>query len=133
MPLVTPLIDPRTLDQIGLDRLVEHVLAGGVHGIFLLGTTGEGPGLGRRLQQEMAEQACRKIAGWVPVLVGIADTSFADAVELAHCADAAGATTVVYAGPSYDPVAQAELLRHVARLAADSPLPLFSQTPSSSP
>ena len=42
-PMITPLRDRDTLDVAGLERLVEHVLAGGVHGLFILGTTGEGP------------------------------------------------------------------------------------------
>ena len=42
-PLVTPLLDRDRLDAEGLERLIEHVLAGGVHGLFLLGTTGEAP------------------------------------------------------------------------------------------
>ena len=40
-PMVTPLIDNNTLDRDGTVRLVEHMIAGGVHGIFILGTTGE--------------------------------------------------------------------------------------------
>jgi 4-hydroxy-tetrahydrodipicolinate synthase len=39
--LVTPLLDNNTLDIEGLEKLVEHVVAGGVHGLFILGTTGE--------------------------------------------------------------------------------------------
>uniref|UniRef100_UPI002A83F9ED dihydrodipicolinate synthase family protein n=1 Tax=Dysgonomonas capnocytophagoides TaxID=45254 RepID=UPI002A83F9ED len=40
-PLVTPLLDNETLDIEGLECLIEHVISGGVHGIFILGTTGE--------------------------------------------------------------------------------------------
>ena len=38
-PLVTPLIDNSRLDIAGLERLIEHVISGGVHGIFILVTT----------------------------------------------------------------------------------------------
>ena len=40
-PLVTPLKDNETLDVESLERLIEHLIAGGVHGLFVLGTTGE--------------------------------------------------------------------------------------------
>ena len=43
--MVTPLKADGTLDAAGTERLVEHILAGGVHGLFLLGTTGEAPDL----------------------------------------------------------------------------------------
>lgn len=45
-PLVTPLLENKELDSQGLKNLIEHVLEGGVHGVFLLGTNGEGPSLG---------------------------------------------------------------------------------------
>ena len=40
-PLVTPLINNETLDVESLERLIEHLIEGGVHGLFVLGTTGE--------------------------------------------------------------------------------------------
>jgi len=49
---VTPLIDNDTLDVEGLERLIEHVIAGGVHGIFVLGTTGEAQSLSFSLREE---------------------------------------------------------------------------------
>ena len=60
-PLVTPLLDRDTLDPAGLERVLEHVLAGGVNGVFLLGTTGEGPSLGYKLRGELIQRACRQI------------------------------------------------------------------------
>ncbi|MHC4477344.1 MAG: dihydrodipicolinate synthase family protein [Planctomycetota bacterium] len=41
--MVTPVTDRASLDTAGTERLIEHILAGGVHGLFILGTTGEGP------------------------------------------------------------------------------------------
>ena len=42
-PMVTPLSTPSTLDETGTRRQIGRLLDGGVHGIFVLGTTGEGP------------------------------------------------------------------------------------------
>ena len=52
-PLISPLIDSDTLDREGLERLIEHVIAGGVHGIFILGTTGEAQSLSYRLRGDI--------------------------------------------------------------------------------
>lgn len=57
-PMVTPLLTQDTLDIDGLERLIEHILAGGVHGLFLLGTTGEGPSFSYRLRRELIDRAC---------------------------------------------------------------------------
>jgi 4-hydroxy-tetrahydrodipicolinate synthase len=124
-PLVTPLRDRDRLDHAGLERLVEHVLAGGVHGLFLLGTTGEAPGLSYRLRCELIERACEQVAGRVPVLVGVTDPSFTESVELAEHAADAGAQAVVLAAPYYFPAGQPELADYVERIADALPLPVF--------
>jgi len=124
-PLVTPLLDRDTLDSEGLRRLVEHVISGGVHGIFILGTTGEAPSLGYRLRREMIAQTCAAVAGRLPVLVGIADTSFVESVNLCQAAHAAGAAAAVLAPPYYFPAGQPELLEYLRHLAPALPLPLF--------
>jgi 4-hydroxy-tetrahydrodipicolinate synthase len=124
-PLVTPLRDRDELDVPGFERLTEHVLAGGVHGLFLLGTTGEGPSLSWRLKAEVVERGCRQAGGRVPVMVGVTDPSFADALRLAERAAAAGADAVVIAPPYYLPLDQTELAGYVERFAAASPLPVL--------
>ena len=58
-PLITPLKDPDTLDVEGLERLLEHMIAGGVHGIFALGSTGEGPCLSYKLRIQLILEVCR--------------------------------------------------------------------------
>jgi 4-hydroxy-tetrahydrodipicolinate synthase len=125
VPLVTPLADRDRLDEAGLERVLEHVLDGGVHGVFLLGTTGEAPGLTERLKRELIERACGCIAGRVPVLVGITDTSFVDSIALAQYAADQGADAVVVAPPPYFPMHQSDLRRYVEELAEESPAPLF--------
>ena len=89
-PLITPLRDRDALDEPGLERLIEHVLGGRVSGLFILGTTGEGPSLGYRLRRELIERTCRQVRGRVPVLVGITDTAVVEALDLARCAAEAG-------------------------------------------
>jgi len=124
-PLVTPLQDTDTLDQAGLQKLIEHVLSGGVSGLFLLGTTGEGPGLSKRLQREMVRLSCQLTNRRVPVLVGISNPSFTESLELAEYSAACGADAVVLAPPYYFPAGQAELLEYLEHLAPLLPLPLF--------
>ena len=52
-PLVTPLLDKDELDIKRLERLIEHTISGGVHGIFILGTTGEFASLSYKLRKEL--------------------------------------------------------------------------------
>lgn len=124
-PMVTPLSDRDTLDVAGLERLIEHILAGGAHGIFILGTTGEAPGLSYRLRYELIARTCGQVAGRVPVLVGITDTSFVESLNTAGKARDAGAQAVVLAPPYYFPAGQLELLEYLEHLVPALPLPLF--------
>jgi 4-hydroxy-tetrahydrodipicolinate synthase len=65
-PLVRPLKDRDELDQAGLERLIEHVVGGGVHGLFILGTTGEAPSLSYRLRRECIGRVCQLAKGRLP-------------------------------------------------------------------
>jgi 4-hydroxy-tetrahydrodipicolinate synthase len=123
--MVTPLSGPDTLDVAGLERLIEHILGGGVHGLFILGTTGEAPSLSYRLRRELIERTCRQVQGRVPVLVGITDTAFVESVRVAQVAAQAGAAAVVLAPPYYFAPSQTELLEYLEHLVGQLPLPLF--------
>ena len=123
-PMVTPLTADDQLDVQGLERLIEHLVAGGVHGLFILGTCGEGPSLNPRLRRHVVDHVCRVVQGRIPVLVGISNTSYVESVELAGRAADAGADALVLAPPYYLPVSQTELQQYVLRLVRDVSLPL---------
>lgn len=124
-PMITPLRGRDELDAAGLERLIEHILAGGVSGLFILGTTGEGPSLGYRLRKDLIQRTCRQVGQRVPVLVGITDTAFAESVNVARWAADAGAHAVVAAPPYYLPEGQPELQEYLDHLLPEMPLPLF--------
>lgn len=123
--MITPLRDRDELDVAGLEPLLEHILAGGVSGLFILGTTGEGPSLSYRLRRELIERVCRQVNRRVPVLVGITDTAFVESVSIARAAAESGATALVVAPPYYLPEAQPELQNYLAHLVPELPLPVF--------
>jgi 4-hydroxy-tetrahydrodipicolinate synthase len=124
-PLVTPLIDRDTIDVDGTQRLIEHVIDGGVSGIFILGTTGEAPSLSYRLRREFIRLACDCVGGRVPVLAGVTDTSFVETIQLADFAENAGVTSVVLSTPYYFPAGQTELIRYIGQVVRELTLPLM--------
>ena len=124
-PLVTPLAARDRLDHEGLQRLLDHVINGGVAGVFILGTTGEAPSLSYRLRREMIDESVRIVAGRVPVLVGVTDTAFVETVALAEHAAQCGADAAVLTTPYYFPAGQTELTRYVRNIAPMIPLPLM--------
>lgn len=108
-PVVTPLHEDLSVDIDGLEKLIEHLIAGGVHGLFMLGTTGEGPHLSHRKRQEVIDKTIRINKSRLPVLIGVSDTSIEELVDTCHFAKAAGADAVVLAAPYFAPISQPEL------------------------
>ena len=123
-PMVTPLDAKRRLDKKGTRNMVRHLLKGGVDGIFLLGTTGEGPHLSYAVREELVKTVCGLVKGRVPVLVGITETDLDDAVAFAAKCKAYGAAAVVAAPPYYFKLTQAECVAWFAEMADRLPLPL---------
>jgi 2-dehydro-3-deoxy-D-pentonate aldolase len=128
-PLATPLslsnpAEP-SLDVLGLERLIEHVLSGGVNGVFPLGTTGEFTSLGRELRQDIIRRTCTQVNRRVPVLAGISDTAVSETFRLADTALEAGADALVLAAPYYFQHSQDDLLRYLELVTKRISLPLF--------
>lgn len=124
-PLVTPLKDNDTLDVEGLERLIERLIAGGVHGLFILGTTGEEQSLSYHLRHEMIRETCRINRNRLPVLVCITDTSIIESIRMAQIAAECGASGVVSAPPYYFATGQPELAEFYEELVPQLPLPVF--------
>ena len=122
-PMITPLKSNDELDRNGVEKLIEHILAGGVPGLFLLGTNGDGPSLSYRLRKEFLKLSCEIIRGRVPVLVGVTDSSFSGAMEMADYSKSVGVDSIVVAPPFYFPATESEMINYVEKLAAASPLP----------
>lgn len=123
-PMVTPLDAKRRLDKKGTRNMVNHLLKGGVDGIFLLGTTGEGPHLSYAVREELVKTVCGLVKGHVPVLVGITETDLDDAVAFAAKCKAHGASAVVAAPPYYFKLTQAECVAWFTEMANRLTLPL---------
>lgn len=124
-PLVTPLLDNETLDVESLENLIEHLIKGGVHGLFVLGTTGEAQSLSYNVREQMIRESCRINAGRLPLLACITDTSIVESIRLANVAKECGAHGLVSAPPYYFATGQPELAQFYEELVPQLPLPLF--------
>jgi len=124
-PLVTPLTADERIDAAGLERQLQRMLAGGVHGIFFLGSTGEAPALHADEKQRAIEIARGAIGDAVPLVVGCMASGTSKAIENIHQAVAGGADYVAVTPPHYYPSAgPAEQLAHYRACVAASDVPL---------
>jgi dihydrodipicolinate synthase/N-acetylneuraminate lyase len=124
-PLVTPLTPDIRLDVSSLERVIQHVLTGGVHAIFILGTTGEATSLPQDVRRELIQNTVRLVNQRVPVLVGVTDTVQAQALSLARFAADHGADGVVVSTPYYVVPSQSELIAYASAFITGQPLPVI--------
>jgi 4-hydroxy-tetrahydrodipicolinate synthase len=73
VPMVTPVTASGGLDEGAVERLVEFLVAGGVDGIFVLGTTGEGVSVPRPIRRKLVERTAAAVKRRVKVYAGIGD------------------------------------------------------------
>src|SRR5882762_425393 len=99
--LVTPLHRDGAVDEPAIQRLVEHVLAGGVHGLLALGSTGEVASLDEAARRQVLAKVVMAAAGRVPVICGVAQSRLADATADVNAAAELGAAAVLVAPPYY--------------------------------
>jgi len=124
-PVLTPLADRDQLDVDAFERLLNYLIEGGSSALFILGSTGESPGLSHRLRREVIDRACATVGGRVPVLVGITDTSFEESLQLAGYAARANASALVLSPPYYFNLSQSSFLGYLERLVPLLPLPVY--------
>jgi 4-hydroxy-tetrahydrodipicolinate synthase len=123
--LVTPLTRDGAVDEPAIRRVVDHVLAGGVHGLLALGSTGEVASLDESARRQVLAAVVNAGAGRVPVLCGIAQSRLADSIADVIAAADLGADAVLVAPPYYYPIDQPTVLSFYRTLAAKSPLPVL--------
>lgn len=121
--LPTPLTNNGQLDEQGLQTLVRHVLAGGVHGLWVLGSTAEFPSLQEAERETIIQICVREAKGKVPVMVGIADHDVRAMIRNAERAARTGANACFAMLPYYYTLDIKEAVRYLRDIAEAVPLP----------
>ena len=114
----------RVLEQ-PFRRIIRHVLDGGVHGVFALGSTGEFFGLYDDQQRRAIEIAVDEVKGRVPVYAGVGAVTTRECIRAARRAEAAGAQAITVLPPPLLTPTEDELFGHFKAIADSTPLPLL--------
>ncbi|HXS68529.1 MAG TPA: dihydrodipicolinate synthase family protein [Candidatus Polarisedimenticolia bacterium] len=127
VPMVTPFMADGTLDEAALQRLVEAQVAGGVEGVFVLGTTGEGANVPRELRRKLVAQTVKHVNRRALVFAGLGDVRDGELCEANEFFEA-GADAVVAHPPISDKVTDGDLLAWYQKLldCVQGPLVLYN-------
>jgi 4-hydroxy-tetrahydrodipicolinate synthase len=104
VPAATPLTEDEQVDETAMAKLVSHMIEGGVHGLFLLGTTGEFARLDDVQKRKAGEAAVEAIGGRVPVYIGVSDAGARKVKQNIRMAEQLKADVIVCTLPYYIPV-----------------------------
>jgi len=124
-PFVTPMHADGSLNLDAVPVLVEHVLSGGVHGIFVTGSQGEAYALSADEKAAMWDAVLSAVNGRVPVIAGTGAITTCDAVALTQRAERAGVDAATITTPYFIAPSQDELYAHYAEIAAAVSLPIL--------
>lgn len=123
--IVTPMHEDGSLDFASLRKLLDWHVEQGTDGIVVVGTTGESPTVDYDEHCELIRVAVEQIAGRIPVIAGTGGNSTREAIELTHCAKAAGADAVLSVVPYYNKPTQEGLYRHFKAIAEGVDIPVI--------
>lgn len=127
-PIVTPYFADFSLNEAALAQTVDHLIAAGVHGIIVAGTTGEYYAQSPEERVDMMGRVKALIADRVPMIVGTGAMRTEDSVIFAEAAVKAGADALLVATPPYAYPTGREFALHALAIdrAANLPIMLYN-------
>lgn len=125
IPLPTPFTDAGAVDEDAVLALADFYVEAGVHGLFALGTFGQGPALTPDERKRTAKLVIDRVAGRIPVVVhaGAADTP--TTIDLSLDARDRGADVVGVVPPYYFDHLDDEVLAHYVKVHEAIRYPMF--------
>lgn len=123
-PVITPMQSNEDLDIPRLKSFIDHLIANGVHGIFVLGTNSEFYALDEREKQEVIATAVAHVNKRVPVYAGTGAETTREAVRLTRMAEREGVDGVSVITPYFVIPTQKEIADHYRRIAEATSLPV---------
>jgi 4-hydroxy-tetrahydrodipicolinate synthase len=123
--IVTPMQEDGSLDLAALRRLLDWHIAEGSDAVVVVGTTGESPTVDMEEHCLLIRETVAHVAGRIPVIAGTGANSTSEAIELARCAKAAGASAHLSVAPYYNKPTQEGLYQHFKAIAENVDLPLI--------
>lgn len=123
--LVTPFSANKNIDFPALERVIDHVVDNGADFLVILGTTGETPALFDDEKKEILKFVREKVAGRVPLVIGIGGNNTAEIVKVLKDLDLSGYSAILSVVPPYNKPSQEGIFLHFKAIAEASPLPVI--------
>jgi len=123
--MVTPLTQDYKVNEPALRKMIDYFIKGGVHGLFVVGTSGEFYGFSPEERRSIFEITVDEAKGRVPVYAGANGITTREAVELTQLAEDCKVDAVSVLTPMFISVTQQELYDHYVSIARSTSLPML--------
>jgi len=124
-PVVTPVDSNENVDAGGLRRVIDHILNGGVHGIFVLGSNGEFFAFDDENQKRAVEITVNHVNGRVPVYAGAGSITTKGCIKFAKMAQEVGVDAITVLTPMFINPSEKEMYNHFTSIANSTSLPII--------
>jgi len=126
LPIITPFDEKVRVDEQVMRQLVDFHIGAGVQGLFVLGSTGQGPAMTIEERKQTAAIALDQAKSRVPVVIHVGTADSGSTVELAEHAAAHKTDAVAIVPPYYySDHTEYEIIAHYKAVARVVPLPIF--------
>ncbi len=123
--IITPFKKDGSVDFKSLEKLVEHLIKGGIEYIVALGTTGESATLSKEEKATVTDHILNVVNGRIPVVLGIGGNNTAEVVHSIEKANADRLTAILSVSPYYNKPTQQGIYEHYRALSKASSLPII--------
>lgn len=122
--LITPFKSDKTIDFNALAKLIDYQIRNGIDFLVVLGTTAETPALSAEERRRVREFVVERVAGRVPLVIGIGGNNTAAVCEELQSTDLSAFAAVLSVVPYYNKPSQEGIYQHYAAISKASPLPI---------
>lgn len=123
--VITPLTAEEKFNEKAMRKLIDYLISGGVHGLFITGTTGEFYGLSPEEKKEIFQVVMDETRGRVPVYAGTNGITTRESVMLTQLAEECKVDAVSVLTPMFITPNQDQLYKHYKDVAASTALPVI--------
>jgi N-acetylneuraminate lyase len=123
--MITPFDEDGDVDVSALEKLITRLIGQGASGLYINGSTGEGPLMTPDERRLVAERTLAIVAGQIPVIVHVGGGRPADDIELARHAGGIGVAGISSVPPIYYPYPPESVFEHFRCIAAAAAVPFY--------
>jgi 4-hydroxy-tetrahydrodipicolinate synthase len=123
--IITPFRKDGSVDFKSLDKLLEHLIKGGVDYIVALGTTGESVTLSKDEKKAVVNSVIESVGGRVPIVVGVGGNNTQEILDSLNYGDFNNIDAILSVSPYYNKPSQQGIYEHFKTIAGISPVPVI--------